>query len=234
VSGRILPFLVGILVAGAASAQTPQPSGAPCGPVKIGGLTHYPGEIWRDDQGQVHVLPSCPLPPGAPPPAVTQPKPTTLRVPLQRRGGNFLVPVRVNNAMTLNFIVDSGASDVTIPADVVATLMRAGTLSDRDFMGRKTYVIADGSKLPSDTFRIHSLTVGDWLVQDVTAGVTPAGSAPLLGQSFFSRLRSWSIDNLNQTLVLVISSGDGTPATPPSNALTENTPAAALKPNALP
>jgi predicted aspartyl protease len=194
-----------MLVAGAASAQTPQTNDAPCGPVKIGGHTHYPGEIWYDDQGQLHAVPTCPLPPGTPPPAVTQPKPTTLRVPLQRRGGNYLVTGLVNNAMTLNFVVDSGAADVTIPADVVATLKNAGALSDKDFTGREIRGLADGSRISSETFRIRSLNIGSWLVRDVTAAVTPAGAPPLLGQAFFSRLKFWSIDNLNQTLVLVLS-----------------------------
>ena len=182
-SGRLI-LLVGILVAGAASAQTPQPSEAPCAPVKIGGQTHYPGEIWRDDQGQVHAIPNCPLPPGSPPAAITQPKPTTLRVPIQRRGGNFLVPGIVNNVMTLNFTVDSGASIVSIPADVVATLKSTGALSDKDFVGRITMGLADGSRVSSDTFRLRSLAVGDWLVQDVTASVSPAG-APITWSDFF-------------------------------------------------
>jgi hypothetical protein len=30
------------------------------------------------------------------------------------------VPVKINNALTLNFTVDSGAADVSIPADVTA------------------------------------------------------------------------------------------------------------------
>ena len=212
VSSRLIPFLVGILVAGAASAQTPQTNGAPCGPVKIGGQTHFPGEIWRDEQGQVHALPSCPLPPGAPPVAVAQPKPTTLRVPIQRRGNNYLVPGIVNNVTTLNFTVDSGASIVSIPADVVATLKTTGALSDKDFVGRVTMGLADGSRVTSETFRLRSLTVGDWLVEDVAASVSPAGAPPLLGQTFFSRLRSWSIDNLNQTLVMELPPGGGAAA----------------------
>jgi len=205
VRSRLIPFLVGILVvAGAASAQTPQTSGAPCGPVKIAGQTRSPGEIWRDDQGQVHVLPNCPLPPGSPPAPITQPKPTTLRVPIQRRGGNYLVPGIVNSVMTLNFTIDSGASIVSIPADVVATLKTTGALSDKDFAGRVTVGLADGSRVTSETFRLRSLAVGDWLVQDVDASVSPAGAPPLLGQTFFNRLKSWSIDNVNQTLVLVV------------------------------
>jgi hypothetical protein len=47
------------------------------------------------------------------------------------------VPVLINNAITLNFVVDSGASDVSIPADVVMTLVRTGTLKEADFIGKK-------------------------------------------------------------------------------------------------
>jgi clan AA aspartic protease (TIGR02281 family) len=208
VSNRLILFLVGMLISGAAIAQTPQPAGAPCGPVKINGQTRYPGEIWRDGQGEVHALPNCPLPPGAAPPpvaAVTQSKPTTLRVPIQKRGRNYVVSGIVNNAVTLTFMVDSGASDVTIPADAIATLKSAGALSDRDFTGKEVRVLADGSKITSDVFRIRSLSIGDWLVHDVNASVTPAGALPLLGQAFFNRLKSWSIDNVNQTLVLDMS-----------------------------
>jgi predicted aspartyl protease len=206
VSHRLIPLLVGILIAGAAFAQTPKSGDAPCGPVKIGGETHYPGEVWRDNQGEVHALPNCALPPGAAPPiAVRQSTPSMLRVPLQRRGGNYLVPGIVNNAMTLNFTVDSGASFVSIPADVVATLKTTGALSDKDFFaGRLTLGLADGSKVTSETFRLRSLAVGDWVVQDVPASVSPTGAPPLLGQTFFSHLKSWSIDNVSQTLVLVI------------------------------
>jgi hypothetical protein len=37
-------------------------------------------------------------------------------------GGTFLVPVEINGRMTLDFILDSGASDVSLPSDVFATL----------------------------------------------------------------------------------------------------------------
>ena len=33
---------------------------------------------------------------------------------LKREGGVLVLPVQVNNAITLNFIIDSGASDVVI------------------------------------------------------------------------------------------------------------------------
>ena len=80
-------------------------------------------------------------------------------VPLKAVGGTFVVPVAINGAITLNFIVDSGAADVTVPSDVVGTLIRTGTIERSDFIGTQTYVLADGSELPSSTFMIRSLKV---------------------------------------------------------------------------
>jgi predicted aspartyl protease len=121
---------------------------------------------------------------------------------LQARGGTFVVPVLVNDAITLRFILDSGASVVSIPADVVLTLMRAGTIESSDFLGKQTYQLADGSTVPSETFRIRSLMVGNREVRDVLGSVAPVSGSLLLGQSFLSRFKSWSIDNQKQVLRL--------------------------------
>ena len=121
---------------------------------------------------------------------------------MQRRGGTFLVPVQINGAITLSFIVDSGAADVTIPADVVLTLMRTGTLSESDFTGSRNYRLADGSVVPSETFRIKSLKVGERLVENVMGSVGRVDGPLLLGQSFLSRFKSWSIDNARSALLL--------------------------------
>jgi tetratricopeptide (TPR) repeat protein len=51
-----------------------------------------------------------------------------LSIPMREEGGTYVVPVLINGAITLDFIVDSGAADVSIPADVVSTLVRTGTL----------------------------------------------------------------------------------------------------------
>jgi clan AA aspartic protease (TIGR02281 family) len=123
-------------------------------------------------------------------------------IPLQFEGGTFSVPVLINDKLTLNFVLDSGATDVSIPGDVVLTLMRTGTLSAADFLGERTYILADGSKLPSQTFRIKSLKVGNKLVENVIGSIAPVNGELLLGQSFLRRFNSWSIDNQRHVLVL--------------------------------
>ncbi|MSP30460.1 MAG: hypothetical protein EXR09_08470 [Acetobacteraceae bacterium] len=119
---------------------------------------------------------------------------------LIKDGGTVKVPVLVNEIITVHFIVDSGASDVSVPADVVRTLVRTGTITDGDFVGEQTYVLADGSKVKSKTFRIRSLKVGDHVLQNVMGSVEGIDSSLLLGQSFLSRFRKWSIDNTQETL----------------------------------
>jgi predicted aspartyl protease len=123
-------------------------------------------------------------------------------VPMQIEGGIYVVPVLINDAITLNFVVDSGAADVSITADVVMTLMRMGNLKEADFLGEKTYVLADGSKVPSQTFRIRSLRVGSKVLENVTGSIASVKGGLLLGQSFLSRFKSWSIDNAKHALFL--------------------------------
>lgn len=126
----------------------------------------------------------------------------TIEVALRKQSGVHTVPVTINDAFTLDFLVDSGAASVSMPADVVQALVRLGTLAPGDFLGSKDYRLADGSTLPSPTFRIRSLKVGGVVLQGVTGSMAPVNGRLLLGQSFLSRFRSWSIDNGRQVLVL--------------------------------
>jgi aspartyl protease family protein len=119
-----------------------------------------------------------------------------------KEGGTFKVPVLINGVIPLLFTVDSGAADVSIPADVVMVMVRTGTLEDSDFLGTQTYRLADGSTVPSQTFRIRTLKVGDRVIENVTGSVTGVEGSLLLGQSFLSRFHRWSINNSKQVLEL--------------------------------
>ena len=141
---------------------------------------------------------------GPPNAAHTEPPVNAARIeiPLKSLGGTFVVPVFINGAITLNFIVDSGAADVSVPADVVGTLVRAGTIQNSDFTGKQKYVLADGSSASSNTFVIKSLKIGDITMENVRGSVAPTAGSLLLGQSFLQRFKSWSMDNNKHVLVL--------------------------------
>ena len=97
-----------------------------------------------------------------------------------QENGNYVVPVKINIAITLRFVVDSGAADVSIPLDVFSTLVRTGTLQDEDLIGKKTYKLADGSTVSLPTFRIRSLILGSWEIENVTGSVAPDWNRAIL------------------------------------------------------
>jgi clan AA aspartic protease (TIGR02281 family) len=121
---------------------------------------------------------------------------------LKREGGVLVLPVQVNDRITLDFTIDSGAADVVIPADVFSTLSRTGTITSKDMMDSQVYELADGSRHEARRFRIRSLKIGELELRNVVGSVAPTGGILLLGQSFLSRLPGWSIDNQRETLVV--------------------------------
>jgi hypothetical protein len=152
-----------------------------------------------------------------PPPSGAGIGDTTVRMVTD--GGTFKVPVTVNGQLTLNFTVDSGATDVSIPADVFMTLVRTGTITDADYLDKQTYKLADGSTTPSQRFVIRSLRVGDKTLESVVGSIAPVEGSLLLGQSFLRRFDSWSIDNHLQALVLRSSSSAANTIAPPAQSL---------------
>ncbi|MGO8974341.1 MAG: retroviral-like aspartic protease family protein, partial [Steroidobacteraceae bacterium] len=105
-----------------------------------------------------------------------------MSIPLKKEGGTFVVPVLINDKITLGFTLDSGAADVSIPADVFSTLVRTGTVAESDFIDTQAYVLADGSSQRSQRFRIRSLRVGNLEVRNVIGSVAPSAGSLLLGQ----------------------------------------------------
>ena len=113
-----------------------------------------------------------------------------------------MVPVRINDVVTIPFVLDSGASDVVIPEDVFSVLRRSGTVSQTEFIGTGNYTTADGSEHSSERYLLHQMAVGNHVITNVVASVVSAKSDPLLGQTFLSKLPGWAIDNAQGALVL--------------------------------
>ena len=123
-------------------------------------------------------------------------------IAVEPQDGAFAVPAVLNDVMTVKFVVDSGSADVSIPENVAASLMKSGTMSGADLLGSKTYLLADGSKVPSKIYRMASVRIGGMVLEDVTVRVAAANSSLLLGQSFLSRLKSWSMDNARRVMII--------------------------------
>ena len=123
-------------------------------------------------------------------------------IAFEPHAGAFAVPVVLNDVVTAKFIVDSGAADVSIPEEIAAALMKSGTLTSADLLGNKTYMMADGTMVPSKIYRMATIRIGGVVMDNVTVRISAANSSLLLGQSFLRRLKSWSMDNDRQVLIM--------------------------------
>jgi formylglycine-generating enzyme required for sulfatase activity len=126
----------------------------------------------------------------------------SVEIPLEKKGGVYVLPVRINGVLTLNFIVDSGAAEVCIPADVVLTLVRSGTIADSDFLPGQDFTLADGTVLRSPRFIIRELELGGKRITNVSALVVPVQGDLLLGQSLLERLDAWTLDNKRHVFII--------------------------------
>jgi gag-polyprotein putative aspartyl protease len=124
-------------------------------------------------------------------------------VPLRAEDGTLVgVPVLINEAIVLSFTIDSAASDVSISSKVFSKLVLTGTIKPNDMIDTQSYRLADGNQQRSPRFRFRSLRVGTIEIRDVIGSVAPGEGDLLLGQSFLSKLKSWSIDNESHMLLL--------------------------------
>lgn len=128
--------------------------------------------------------------------------PRHAEIALTRRHGTFLVRGMVNNCLTFEFHLDSGAADVTLSRAQFEQLRAARAVFPAEIAGQDTYVMADGRTAAQDIFLIRSLQLGPMTVRNVRAAIMPGNAPPLLGMSFLGRFHAWSVNNHREVLTL--------------------------------
>jgi len=117
--------------------------------------------------------------------------------------GLYSVPVEINGVLKISFILDSGASDVSISPDIALTLIKAGTITSSDYIGVREYVFANGAKATSRVFNLKQIKIGDFIFKNIRATISNSISSPmLLGQSLLQKLGNITIDNSSHELVI--------------------------------
>jgi aspartyl protease family protein len=125
----------------------------------------------------------------------------TTKIKLKKLNGIYEVPVELNDVLKINFIFDSGASDVSISPDVALTLIKTGTITEDDWLPGAYYSFADGSSAKSMRFKLHSVKIGDKIAKDVVCSISNSTEAPmLLGQSVLSKFGRYTFDYKTETL----------------------------------
>jgi len=124
-------------------------------------------------------------------------------VDLISENGVFKVPVILNNSVFSYFIFDTGASDLFISPKIKAKLISNNSLSEqRDFIGKTSYVDANGTVEVCDVYHLKSVKVGNREIENVTCAVANNDiDDMLLGQSFMEKLGTFEINFSTNRLI---------------------------------
>ena len=119
----------------------------------------------------------------------------TIELPFLRKGK--MVNVRGNvNGLPLDFIFDTGCSDISISNIEADFMKKKGYLSDEDFGRKEYYRVASGATCEGQLLNLKELTIGGHTFKNVKAYVQTGQRVPLLlGQSMISRMNNFQFDN---------------------------------------
>lgn len=125
---------------------------------------------------------------------------STLEIPFVKENGVYRVQCEING-LPLHFVLDTGASDVTLSLTEANFMMKNGYLSDKDVIGNQRYIDANGDISVGTVVNIKGVSLGGVELCNVRATVVKNQRAPLLlGQSVIGRLGKIEIDNPNRVL----------------------------------
>ena len=115
-------------------------------------------------------------------------------------GGVYKVPCNVNG-LNLDFIFDTGSSDISISSIKARFMLKNGYLTMNDLGGTSKYMTANGDIVNGTEVILSNMKIGNLILKKVKASVIDNQSAPLLlGQSVLSRLGKIEVDN-NKKLI---------------------------------
>ncbi|MVM31117.1 hypothetical protein GO755_13835 [Spirosoma sp. HMF4905] len=134
-------------------------------------------------------------------PATPAPKPTLTQIGsgpteviMEKDKGVYKVPVIINGH-PMKFILDTGASLISISSTEAEFMMKQGTITEADIVGQSRFEDANGDLSPGDIIRLKSVQIGDRVLENVNANVVRSTKAPLLlGQSALSKFGKISVD----------------------------------------
>lgn len=124
-------------------------------------------------------------------------------IPMKPKGsGTYEVSCKINE-LGLNFIFDTGASDISISQTEALIMLKNGYLSSSDFVGSKKYMDANGDITVGSQILLKKVDLGGLILKNVYASVVNNKKAPLLfGQSALSKYGKIEIDNQNNTITI--------------------------------
>lgn len=123
-------------------------------------------------------------------------------IKMEKVNGVFVMPCKVNG-LSLKFIFDTGASDVSISLTEALFMLKNGYLNENDLIGTEYYRIANGDIQEGTKIILKQIEVGKLKLYNVKASIVHSLSAPLLlGQSALSKLGKIEFNYADNTLTI--------------------------------
>lgn len=123
-------------------------------------------------------------------------------IQISKENGVYIVPCKING-LSLSFIIDTGASDVSISLTEALFMLKNGYLNENDIRGTEKYRIANGQIAEGTKVILRSVKIGQFEINDVEATVLHNINSPLLfGLSALQRFGKIEIDYNQKTLKL--------------------------------
>ena len=119
----------------------------------------------------------------------------TTEIPFKWDSGNCYVKCQIND-LPMQFVFDTGASDVSISMVEASFMMKNGYLSKSDVIGSSRFSDALGNVSEGTVINLKKVKFGELELDNVRASVVKNQKAPLLlGQTVLSRAGKIEIDN---------------------------------------
>jgi clan AA aspartic protease (TIGR02281 family) len=122
---------------------------------------------------------------------------------MKKLGGVSVIPCKVNG-LSLDFIFDTGASDVSLSMTEAIFMLKNGYLSASDIIGSNKYSDANGNIAEGVVVNLKEISISGLIIYNVKASIVKNNKAPLLlGQSAISKLGKIQLDLKENTLMII-------------------------------
>src|SRR5690606_9578802 len=115
-------------------------------------------------------------------------------IEMEKANGVYKLDCKVNG-IPMNFIFDTGASNVSISKTEALFLVKQGLITENDIIGTVNYKVANGDIHEGTKVNIKTIEIKGLVIKNVIATVVHEQNSPLLlGQSLLSRLGKITIE----------------------------------------
>lgn len=115
-----------------------------------------------------------------------------IRIPIIKEGNMNFISINIGGK-SYKYLLDTGASDMVLNAEMKDYLMKIGVLKSSDFGQSRLYEIANGQKLRLKTATLNSIEIDGHTFNNIPIAIGDDASL-LLGMSFLDKFH-WRINN---------------------------------------